>query len=155
MGLTLEIDGIEDDLAAAVAERVIEALPAELAGLLQQSGEAPAGDEILGVAPFKLYPVAYLAERWDVSKNFIRRLPQDELPRADWHGREIRYRGLDILRYEGVDVSHLLPANVHSLQDRSGAAPSPPQPNPQGDSNQRDSSDVAPSRPYNRRLPEL
>lgn len=147
MGVHVHIDGLDEELAAAVVERILDELPDRLAGALQQDQPEPpdAGEAILGVRPYKLYPVAWVAERWEVSKDYVRKMPGEDLPRAPWHGGEIRYRGLDILRYEGVDVEHLLPANVHALQSTEEHT-SPRSSAP---------SDRSPSRPYQKSLPPL
>ena len=88
-----------DELADRLADRLDEKAP----GLTRP--ELEPGNTICGIDPHALYSVAFLAERWDVSESTVRRLDErGELPRVEWGGRGVRFRGIDILRYEGVDV---------------------------------------------------
>jgi hypothetical protein len=89
-----------DELADRLADRLDEKAP----HLTQPEMET--GDTICGINPHALYSVAFLEERWDVSESTVRRLDErGELSRVDWEGRGVRFRGIDILRYEGVDVN--------------------------------------------------
>ena len=88
-----------DELADRLADRLDERAP----NLTRP--ELEPGDTICGVDPHALYSVSFLEDRWDVSESTVRRLDErGELPRVEWEGRGVRFRGIDILRYEGVDV---------------------------------------------------
>jgi len=98
MNLAFTNDEI-DELADRLADRLDEKAP----DLTRP--EIEPGDTICGIDPHALYPVAFLEDRWDISESTVRRLEErGELPRVDWEGRGVRFRGIDILRYEGVDV---------------------------------------------------
>ncbi len=61
-----------------------------------------------GIDPFRLYTVAFLADRWSYDRHdTVREITQDLLPRAQWKGGVIRYRGADILRYEGYSEEEI------------------------------------------------
>ena len=62
---------------------------------------------IRGIDPFRLYSVSFIAERLSLSANAVRDIDPVSLPRAPWRGQYIRYRGIDILRYEGVPEAEL------------------------------------------------
>jgi hypothetical protein len=119
MDLAFSNDEI-DELADRLADRLDEKAP----GLTRP--EIETADTICGIDPHALYSVAFLEERWDVSESTVRRLDErGELPRVDWEGRGVRFRGIDILRYEGVDVN---------ARAEPGEIPSEPaQDNPSGD----------------------
>ena len=80
-----------DHIADRLAERVREDLA---------SSVVPSSGTICGLDPHRLYTAGQVAERWSVSKDTVYR----NLDRADWNGQGARFRGIDILRYEGVDV---------------------------------------------------
>jgi hypothetical protein len=82
-----ELDHIADRLADRVRE--------DIAGAV-----VPDDGTVRGLDPHRLYTAGQVAERWSVSKDTVYR----NLDRADWNGQGARFRGIDILRYEGVDV---------------------------------------------------
>ena len=82
-----ELDHIADRLADRVRE--------DIAGAV-----VPDDGTIKGLDPHRLYTAEQVAERWSVSKDTVYR----NLDRANWNGQGARFRGIDILRYEGVDV---------------------------------------------------
>ena len=80
--------------------------------------------EVFGIAPNRLYPVSFLCDRWNVERNFVYGLDDDELPRAAWPGKELRFRGADILQLEGVmtdvvPVHRIKPSHVPPPSDAS------------------------------------
>lgn len=81
-----------DRLADRLAEKFRDRMPTRLA-------TGPEG-KICGLDPHRLYTAEQVAERWSVSKKTVRR----NLERTDWNGQGVRFRGIDILRYEGVDI---------------------------------------------------
>lgn len=111
-------------LDGRIADSVREAIRAEMA----KHGQAGAPGEVNGIDPNKLYTVAFLAERWSIDRDqTVRDIDQAVLPRASWHGSGIRYRGADILRYEGVDVGQAAPVTplhpvVHSSPAKGSRA---------------------------------
>lgn len=109
--------------------------------------------QIKGIDPHKLYPVSFLEERWDYSKSAVYRIPDVELPRVEWNGGEIRYRGREILEYEGVDVGSRLnePQSV-SEDDSSDRSPKRSKTNGHKRSTSGEETD---GRPYEDDLPEL
>jgi len=118
-----------DRIADRLAERLREDLP---------DAFVPDDGTIKGLDPHRLYTAEQVAERWSVSKDTVYR----NLERADWNGQGARFRGIDILRYEGVDVEE--PAS--SGRSSSGTpSESPPEPT---------SEDVK-EKPYNGTLPEI
>lgn len=109
-----------DELADRLADRLDEKAP----DLTRP--EIEPGDTICGIDPHALYSVAFLEDRWGVSESTVRRLDErGELPRVDWKGRGVRFRGIDILRYEGVDV------NARAEPEQGSSEPA--QDNPGGD----------------------
>ena len=129
-GLVMQLDPEElDHIADRLAERISE----ELA-----SAVVPDDGTIKGLDPHRLYTAQQVAERWNVSKDTVYR----NLRRADWNGQGARFRGIDILRYEGVDVEE----PVSSGRASSSTQPeSPPEPTSQ------DAGDES----YNGTLPEI
>jgi len=114
-----------DRLADALAERLEDR---SLGLSLDEDGK------LMGIDPWRLYTVSQVAERLSVSEKTVRR----NLPRADWNGSGVRIRGIEILRYEGVDVEPPSPPSSSSSPDEDTPAP------PGGD-----------GRPYEGRLPDL
>jgi len=85
-----EIQAIADEIADRLSER---------------SPPSHADGKVFGVDPGALYSVAAVADRWDVSKDTVRRMEQrGDIDRVDWAGSRIRFRGAEVLRVEGVDV---------------------------------------------------
>ncbi|PQJ26758.1 hypothetical protein BSZ35_19105 [Salinibacter sp. 10B] len=95
MQLELEDDEL-NQLADRIADRLFSRLTSEGGGALVQSDDGT----IHGIDPHRLYTAAQVADRWSVSKKTVRR----NLERTEWDGNGVRYRGIDILRYEGLDV---------------------------------------------------
>jgi len=118
-GLQLNIDGL-GDLANQIAKKVVDLLldNSRIQRLLNSSSTSPP-DEIYGIGPYELYSTAEVAERFHMSNSGIRNLPEEDLPRAPWSGFENRYRGIDILRFEGVPVEDYLPVDQY-LDDIDG-----------------------------------
>jgi len=98
-----ELDHIADRLAERVREDIVGAV-------------VPDDGTIKGLDPHRLYTAEQVAERWSVSKDTVYR----NLDRADWNGQGARFRGIDILRYEGVDVE---PARTPSESDDDCSSP--------------------------------
>lgn len=121
-GLQLSIDGL-GDLANQIAKKVVDLLlnNSRIERLLNSSSNSPP-DEIYGIGPYELYSTAEVAERFHMSKSGVRKLPEEKLPRAPWNGFENRYRGIDILRFEGVPVEDYLPLDEY-LEDIDGEYP--------------------------------
>ena len=109
----MQVD-LNDDELDRLAEQLVDRLPDLL--LDRNVQRAPDDDEILGIDPHCLYSVRFVADRWNVSTDTVYRLSDEELPRAEWQGSGVRFRGAAILEYEGVDV--------YSQEFSSTAAPS-------------------------------
>jgi hypothetical protein len=120
-----ELDRIADRLAERVREDIAEAV-------------VPDDGTIKGLDPHRLYTAGQVAERWSVSKDTVYR----NLERADWNGQGARFRGIDILRYEGVDVKE---SSSSGCTSSGTPSESPPEPT---------SEDVEDT-PYNGTLPEI
>ena len=118
-GLQLSIDGL-GDLANQIAKKVVDLLldNSRIQHLLNSNSSSPP-DEIYGIGPYELYSTAEVAERFHMSNSGVRNLSEEDLPRAHWNGFENRYRGIDILRYEGVPVEDYLPLDQY-LDDMDG-----------------------------------
>ncbi len=99
-----------DDDLDRLSDRLAEVVHAKLPDWRPLVSD-PEHGEILGIDPHALYSVKFLAERWEVSPDTIYRRSDEKLPRADWHGTGVRYRGIDILRYEGVDLDREEPVS--------------------------------------------
>jgi hypothetical protein len=99
-----ELDRIADRLADRVREDIAEVV-------------VPDDGTVCGLDPHRLYTAGQVAERWSVSKDTVYR----NLERADWNGQGARFRGIDILRYEGVDVE---PARSSPDADTKSPPPS-------------------------------
>lgn len=140
----------EERLLSEVVRRIDEKRPAA-ADAVARARESNA--EIKGIRPHALYPVSFVADRWDVTEDNVRKKPESTLPRSDWKGGEIRYRGSDILRYEGVDIDEHLDGSSSQLRDQRGSRSSePPQSNGLRSRPDEGSGD---ERPYNGDLPAL
>jgi hypothetical protein len=135
MELHVEIDALVRRIAEALQEHEERLLSQFVTRVARELRKTPAtstaiGDsddpEILGIKVHGLYPVSFVADRWDVSEDNVRKKSQGELPRSDWEGGEIRYRGIDILRYEGVDVEdHLDGSSARMKNDRASQSSEP------------------------------
>lgn len=123
---------LEDEEVNRIADRLAEKLCGRMPARVDTEGK------IHGLDPHRLYTAQQVAERWNVSTDTVYR----NLERADWNGQGARFRGVDILQYEGVDVE-----------------PDPPSSSPGGPSIQTDEStspdDGGDGRPYKGTLPEL
>jgi hypothetical protein len=155
-----------DDLAGRIAEalrdheeKLLSELAARIARKLKATPDTSAGiglsdePEIMGIEPHGLYPVSFVADRWDVSEDNVRKKPQVELPRSGWKGGEIRYRGIDILRYEGVEVEEHIDEPSSRLEGERADLSSEA-----GQSNGHSSpatTQTGNGRPYNSELPPL
>ena len=113
MELHVETDKLANRIAEALRdheEKLLSELAERIGRKLKATPDTSSGiglecnHEIMGIEPHGLYPVSFLAERWDVSEDNVRKKPEVELPRSDWKGGEIRDRGIDVLRYEGINV---------------------------------------------------
>lgn len=91
--------------------------------------------KVRGVDPHALVSVEIVAERWGMQPDTVRKIDRAALPRVVWRGSGIRYRGADVLRYEGVGeeeigcgapASGAVPPNVVSIEARKGAPEQPP-----------------------------
>lgn len=110
--LVEELRQREERLLEELVDRVVERLDRSRGSrAVPTAGESV---EIMGVEPHALYPVSFVADRWNVSADNVRKKSQEELPRAGWKGGEIRYRGFAILRYEGVEFEER-----SEIEDRS------------------------------------
>ena len=164
--LQMELHVETDDLAGRIAdalrdheEKLLSELAARIARKLGTRRDTSPGiglhndPEIMGIEPHKLYPVSFLAERWDVSEDNVRKKPQVELPRSGWKGGEIRYRGIDILRYEGVEVEeHITEPSSQLDGERAGLSPEGGQLNGQTSPTTTENGN---GRPYQSDLPNL
>jgi hypothetical protein len=146
----------ENQLLSKLIDGIVRKLRANpvtpLAGP-RNSGPRNAGPKIMGIQLYALYPVSFVANRWEVSPDNVRKKSDVELPRSSWKGGEIRYRGIDILRYEGVDVEqHLAEAPSQLEEKHANRSTEPPHSNgrssPPVDENGND-------RPYHTDLPDL
>lgn len=141
----------EERLLSELAARIIEEIgpTSDSMSAIGQNGDS----EIMGIVPHKLYPVSFVAERWDVSADNVRKKSDEELPRSDWNGGEIRYRGIDILRYEGVEIDEHLDGSPSRARDSRGSrSPEIPQAKGRPSLPNGESGD---ERPYNGDLPAL
>ena len=135
MELHVETDELVRRIAEALQEHEERLLSQFVARVARELRKTPATStaighsddpEILGIKVHGLYPVSFVADRWDVSEDNVRKKSQGELPRSDWEGGEIRYRGIDILRYEGVDVEdHLDGSPARMKNDRASQSAEP------------------------------
>src|SRR5690606_14322947 len=104
------VSAIASDLRQQLAADVRDVVAISLAEAFEQLGAQPAapGRLIRGIDPHALYSAKFLADRWEYSVSHVRdNIPREELPRVKWRGGSIRYRGIDILRYEGVPDEEL------------------------------------------------
>lgn len=164
LGMKLHVE--TDDLARRIAdtllkheERLLSELVARITRELKTNpttshvGGQSGDTEIEGIVPHRLYPVSFVAERWNVSPDNVRKKSEEELPRSDWKGGEIRYRGIEILRYEGVDIEEHLDGSSSQLRDPRGSqSPEAPQSKGRSSCPNEGSED---ERPYNGDLPAL
>lgn len=106
-------------------ERLLSELMVRITKKFGATSGSPAGvemsgdTEIMGIKPDMLYSVSFVADRWNVSADNVRKKSEEDLPRSDWKGGEIRYRGTDILRYEGVDVEEHLDGASPELDEKA------------------------------------
>jgi len=122
-----EVEQIADQLAEKLRGRVP-----------MRTGEE---DKVCGLDPHRLYTAQQVADRWSVSKDTVYR----NLDRADWNGQGARFRGIDILRYEGVDVAPDPPYSSSEGEGSQDDEPTPPEESSQGGDGQ----------PYKGTLPDL
>jgi hypothetical protein len=115
-----------DRLADRLAEKFRDRMPSRVT----TSSEG----KIHGLDPDRLYTAKQVADRWSVSETTVRR----NLKRTDWNGDGVRFRGIDILRYEGVDME----ASPSSQGDEPSDESDPPEPGGDG-------------RKYDGQLPEI
>ena len=111
-----------DDDLDRLSDRLAEVVHAKLPDWRPLVSD-PENGEILGIDPHALYSVKFLAERWEVSTDTIYRWGDEQLPRADWQGSRVRYRGIDILRYEGVDLDNEASATQDDGAPQTDAVP--------------------------------
>lgn len=164
--LPMELHVETDELARRIAdelrpheERFLSDLVARVARELGKTPDTSAlighseDPEVMGIKVHGLYPVSFVADRWDVSEDNVRKKPQVELPRSGWKGGEIRYRGIDILRYEGVDVEEHLDEPSSLPEDGEvGRVTEPPQSHDRGSTPSEEDGD---GHPYSDDLPAL
>ena len=111
------VDLIADTIIERQQEALREAVAEALADALPRREQTSAG-EIYGIDPHKLYTVAFVADRLSYDEAYVRSISagvEPRLPRADWQGGDIRFRGVDILRYMGVPEEELAPTNITRL----------------------------------------
>lgn len=134
---------IEDVVAIALADAI---------GALGERAPAGGGQLVRGIDPHKLYTADFVAGRWDYSSAYVRNeIPEEKLPRTPWQGGTPRYRGVDILRFEGVPEEELRPRNIRTMESAAAEAratkKAPPAPGARPAANG--------SRIYNQSLPKL
>lgn len=160
--MKLEID--EKKLVERLADMLVQHEERLLSEVVRRIDDKPAASEsvagtresnaeIMGIRPHALYPVSFVADRWDVSQSNVRKKTQEELPRSGWKGGEIRYRGIDILRYEGVNVEEHVgesPARLETelTSESPESRRSNRRPSPSDDEREN-------GHPYNSELPAL
>ena len=162
MELHIDTEKLISRLEDMLRQREEQLLSEFVARITEEPGmtsDSPATDdasghhEIKGIQLHALYSVSFVADRWDVSADNVRKKSEEELPRSDWKGGEIRYRGIDILLYEGVDVEeHVGEASSPPVSGEIDRAPE------QHQSVDRVSTPAEKSgegRPYNGNLPAL
>lgn len=120
----------EEEELERLADRVAKKVDARSSA----SGKTSSEGKIHGLDPDRLYTAKQVADRWSVAKKTVRR----NLKRTDWNGDGVRFRGIDILRYEGVDMDAPPSPSVDEPQDDSD----PPEPGGDG-------------RKYDGQLPEI
>jgi len=160
MELHVEIDALVSRIADAL-RRHEERLLSELMARISKQLGAPSGSTavtgqsedivIKGIQLHALYSVSFVADRWDVSDDNVRKKSDEELPRSDWKGGEIRYRGIDILRYEGVDVEEHLDNSSPELEEEAQS----PELRQLEDHPRREGDGNGNGRPYSSDLPAL
>jgi hypothetical protein len=162
MELQIDTEKLFRQLADALRQREERVLSKLVTKIIEELGTTSdrrsavdqRGDiEVKGIELHALYSVSFVAERWNVSPDNVRKKSEEELPRSDWKGGEIRYRGIDILRYEGVDVEEYLDGSSSQLRDPRGSR-SPEAPQSKGRSS-RPNKGSEDERPYNGDLPAL
>lgn len=151
------------DIVEIIVDRLSEVLPDLLKETIEQIDVSQPDPrqypqqnnarEIAGIDPHKLYPTSFLEQRWEYSKSAVYRIPEVELPRVDWNGGEIRFRGKDILEYEGIDVGSRLRERPSGSKDSSSDR-SPKRSNANGHKTSATGGD-SDGRPYEGNLPEL
>lgn len=154
--LTRALRSREEQLLSRLTERVLSELRS---GSI--AGAPGAGDEdaeIRGIQLPRLYPVFFVAERWDVTADHLHKRSDKELLRANWKGGEIRYRGIHILRHEGARVERHAGESATEADDlqksSSSQGPEVSESSPRSKSS-APSDDDGDSRIYSRDLPSL
>ena len=141
----------EERLLSKLVTRIIEELgtTSHRRSAVDQRGDI----EVKGIELHALYSVSFVADRWNVSADNVRKKSEEELPRSDWKGGEIRYRGIDILRYEGVDVEkHMSESPARLETELATEFPESRQSNRRPSRSDEESGN---GRPYNSELPAL
>lgn len=97
------VEKMSQDQARRVADQILDMVRA---GLREMERSAPEGQTgtVMGLDPYALYSVSFVAKRFGMTPAAVRRISDDDLPRAAWRGSEIRFRGRDVLIFEGVEV---------------------------------------------------
>jgi len=103
----LSIEGL-GKLVDSVARKIVDLMKEELPLQRLSEDPMPESKQIYGINPYQLYTTREVADRFHMTPSGVRRLSEEELPRAPWQGAEIRYRGIEVLRYEGVPVEDWL-----------------------------------------------
>lgn len=120
----------EEDELDRLADRLADKFRDRMPPRMTTSSEG----KIHGLDPDRLYTAKQVADRWNVAKKTVRR----NLKRTDWNGQGVRFRGIDILRYEGVDIDAQSSSPGDEAPDESDT------PKPGGD-----------GRKYDGQLPEI
>jgi hypothetical protein len=141
----------EERLLSKLVTRIIEEIgtTSDRRSAVDQRGDI----EVKGIELHALYSVSFVADRWNVSADNVRKKSEEELPRSDWKGGEIRYRGIDILRYEGVDVEkHMSESSAKLETELATEFPESRQSNRRPSRSDEENGN---GRPYNSELPAL
>lgn len=115
----------------ALFDALLERRLDELEIKAKSSAPVPLGGvavrRVQGIDPHALITTSALAERWGMEADSIRRIDEEALPRAPWKGGGIRYRGADVLRFEGVSEEEInggaRPSNVTPILPQAPSLP--------------------------------
>ena len=113
MHLTIPLEEICQFLEELVASQ-FDQLFQRIDKFCTVTGPAVTGSTVMGINPNSLYTAAFVAKRWDYDNVETIRVNKDLL-RAPWRGKGIRYRGADILRYEGLADDEIFGINDTKL----------------------------------------